>query len=335
MPISCIDHKGQQFPSIEAMCRHWNVNSGTYATRIRQGLSLQESLEGPSVPFFTDHLGQRFPSVEQMANHWGINPGTLHHRLNSGWDIKDALTKPPAHQPVKDFLGNTFPSIAALCRHYNITEATYKTRIDRNWSLKDTLTTPSKHPPITGDDGKIYPSIAAYCRAIGIHPSTYNSRKQQGKSVSGPPGNKVACTDHLGKTYTSRSAMAKAYGINLEKLRYRLDHGWSLEDALTKDVKPTDTSVIDPISNKTFSSLQNLCKHYGLNYSTVFSRMKNGMTLKEALSAFTENTQIDEHVKVLQKIEDIYYAVVIDNTDDIWTHHQIVEYIRKHPKREG
>lgn len=335
MPISCIDHKGQQFPSIEAMCRHWNVNSGTYATRVRQGLSLQEALEGPIVPSFSDHLGQHFSSLDQMANHWGIKPRILKNRLKVGWDIETALTKPSLQQPVQDFLGNKFPSIAALCRHYNISESAYKTRLNLGWSLKDTLTKPSKTQRIIGDDGKEYPSIAAYCRTIGIHPTTYHKRKHQGISANAPAGNKVACTDHLGNTYPSRSEMAKAYGINLEKLRYRLDHGWTLQDALTTDVASQDTSVIDPISNKTFDSLQHLCAHYGLKYATVFSRMKKGMTLKESLSVIPENTTIDEHLKVLHRIEDIYYTVVIDTVEDIWTHHQIVEYIRKHPKREG
>lgn len=42
--------------------------------------------------------------------------------------------------------------------------------------------------------------------------------------------------DHLGKTYKSLVAMARAWGISYSTLISRLDLGWTVEDALTRPV---------------------------------------------------------------------------------------------------
>lgn len=44
--------------------------------------------------------------------------------------------------------------------------------------------------------------------------------------------------DHLGKTYVSMTAMAKAYGLTYMQLKLRLCNEWTLERALTTPIKP-------------------------------------------------------------------------------------------------
>lgn len=38
------DHVGNKFTSVNAMCKYWDVNLGTYKYRVKQGLSVEEAL---------------------------------------------------------------------------------------------------------------------------------------------------------------------------------------------------------------------------------------------------------------------------------------------------
>ena len=40
----CVDHLGQHFDSVKAMCRHYGINSMTYRVRIRRGYSIEQAL---------------------------------------------------------------------------------------------------------------------------------------------------------------------------------------------------------------------------------------------------------------------------------------------------
>ncbi len=80
-------------------------------------------------------------------------------------------------------------------------------------------------------------------------------------------------TDHLGKTYKSKSEMAKAYGLDLKLLYYRLKSGWSLEKALT--TPKADTSA---------AASKEAAKH-GISASTYRNRVARGWDAVEAAVA--------------------------------------------------
>ena len=45
--ISCADHTGREFPSIQAMCDFWQINRSTYHNRLRAGTLLRQILTAP------------------------------------------------------------------------------------------------------------------------------------------------------------------------------------------------------------------------------------------------------------------------------------------------
>lgn len=79
------------------------------------------------------------------------------------------------------------------------------------------------------------------CAAYEISISMYNKRLKQGYSIeealtirkrakNANKGKEVR--DHLDNTYPSLTQMAKHYGLTACILQYRLDKGYTLEDAL-------------------------------------------------------------------------------------------------------
>lgn len=98
--------------------------------------------------------------------------------------------------------------------------------------------------PCTDHLGHKYTSIKEMCKQYNIHPEAFSRRiKVYGwsieKALTTPvkPNGGLKCTDHTGKRFKSITKMCKYHNIERKVFEYRISHGWSLEDALTK---PTD-----------------------------------------------------------------------------------------------
>jgi hypothetical protein len=139
---SVTDHLGNEFPSISAMCRHYNTNSSSYKYKLDKGLSLEEALtkSSPMAICVTDHLGNKFPSISAMCKYWNISDNSYKKRMHQGWTMKDALTKTVyTNVPIIDLYGNEFSNIKSICAYYNLSIPTYKARLRNNYSQIECL----------------------------------------------------------------------------------------------------------------------------------------------------------------------------------------------------
>jgi hypothetical protein len=89
--------------------------------------------------------------------------------------------------------------------------------------------------------GNRYPNIKAMCSRWDILPETFTRRiNVYGMSLEEALTRPVKhnggqrCSDHTGKRYRSRSSMCRQWNIERKLFEYRISHGWSLEDALTR-----------------------------------------------------------------------------------------------------
>ena len=89
--------------------------------------------------------------------------------------------------------------------------------------------------------GKVFDSIKEMCDFWNIPPETFNRRiKVYGysleKALTTPLryNSNIACYDHQGEWFKSKSHMCDHWGIGRKLFDYRISRGWSLEDALTK-----------------------------------------------------------------------------------------------------
>lgn len=129
--IAITDHLGQEFPSINAMCKHWKVARSTFRLRTeKKGWSVERALTEPvkqtnsmRAQHWTDHLGNDFPSLNAMCEAWGITHHTFSTRVNRlGWSVEKALTTPTVinASECSDEMGHIFPTIGDMCHYYNI-----------------------------------------------------------------------------------------------------------------------------------------------------------------------------------------------------------------------
>ncbi|SFL54074.1 hypothetical protein SAMN05216390_1435 [Lachnospiraceae bacterium KH1T2] len=88
--------------------------------------------------------------------------------------------------------------------------------------------------------------------------------------------------DHKGICYKSMAEMLRAYGLTKTQYYNRIEKGWDIEHILTTPKQ--NTEVVDHLGNK-FTSLKNMCNHYGIAEDT-FKRRYNlrRWTLEESLT---------------------------------------------------
>lgn len=93
------------------------------------------------------------------------------------------------------------------------------------------------------------------------------------------------CKDHTGKRYPTLSDMCKAYNIKLETFRRRTEvYKWSLEKALTTPVKPNGGQYCYDHNGTRFKSVTLMCEHWGIDRKTYSYRIKQGLSVEEALT---------------------------------------------------
>lgn len=112
-----------------------------------------------------------------------------------------------------------------------------------------------------------------------------------------------------GQEYT-QSELARKHGIRLETLRYRLEAGVSLEDALKT---PPVWSLNIEWQGQLYSAAK-LAKKYGMSGPVLRYRLNNGMSLEEALT---------------KKVDQIGRQATINLTSSNGETHTIKEWAKK------
>lgn len=190
--IRSIDHEGNEFPTMKAMCKYWNISINAYKSRLEAGMSVKDALTSDR---FTvkDHLGNSYDSIDSMCQAYNITPAAYYQRLKKNWSLEKTLmtklryTKKRTQETTSDktdHLGNTYPDMQSMCDTYGIEMLTYKRRLERGWDKKTALTEPidtTKHGmEVTDPYGKTFPMLKDMLLQYHIKTSAWFERKQKG-----------------------------------------------------------------------------------------------------------------------------------------------------------
>ena len=66
------------------------------------------------------------------------------------------------------------------------------------------------------------------------HQGVYHLSIEEALTRPVKPNGGQACRDHQGTRFRSRTLMCEHWNMDRKLFEYRISHGWSLEDALTK-----------------------------------------------------------------------------------------------------
>lgn len=193
--------------------------------------------------------------------------------------------------------GNPYPSIVAACNAYNtVAITTVYARICKGWSLEKAIITPSdRATPSKDHKGIEYKTFADMCRAYDLNKQTVNSRLDHGWSIEEALTTKAreyTYTEHnkrahsitvAGVKYRSIRLACKAHNKSTALVAYRVQiKGMTYEEAiLSPMVKKHECQDHKGNYYKDFSTM---AKAYGKTAQLVRDRMKQGFTLKRALT---------------------------------------------------
>jgi len=233
-----------------------------------------------------------------------IGRSTFIYRIKQGWKLEDALTKPIkagsriGKVKCEDHLKNRYSSLENMCKAYGIAREAFMSRINNGWSLEDALTTPirskSKFESID-HTGKEYNSLDEMCKHYNISKATLYARLNRGMSLEDAltiPVDKIGIKDYRdpsGNTYNNIVEICNAYGISKSTVYLRLHKGMSLEDALTLPVDKIGIKDYRDPSGNTYNNIDEICNAYGISKSTVYLRLRKGMSLEDAIKTPVRN----------------------------------------------
>lgn len=139
------DHLGNEYASINEMCRAYGTNKSALRSRIELGWTLRQILENPGrirhgKPC-TDGNGNRFETETEMRGLYGVSYATYSHRMrNMGLTPDEAVSAENLHvRPCRDHLGNGFRCTADMLAWWNSSNGIYASREDAGLAMKARL----------------------------------------------------------------------------------------------------------------------------------------------------------------------------------------------------
>jgi len=98
----------------------------------------------------------------------------------------------------------------------------------------------------------------------------------------------ISSRDHLGDTFKSLASMCRFWGKDPRIVWYRLEAGWSMEDALTKPSTPFNQrnrkAGCKDHTGRKFDTQKDMARYWGISINTFRVRVKLGWSIEEALT---------------------------------------------------
>lgn len=312
--MGCIDHKGNSYKDIVAMCKHYGISTSTYYKKLNAGYSKADILNKVPVPVM-DHKGNEFKNVEEMCDYYNINRRTFYRLRKEGKTVSEIFNTVET-KTITDKYGNKFKNISQFCNFYDIRVSQYYYYTNRGKTVDDivNMVEDIRHSPnrrslsqhrsgkVINFEGVVYDSVDSLCRTYGIKQNTFYRRRERGftleECVYGKPKNintKIESTphriyDHLGNEFKNVQEMCKFHNVKFGTYRARKSKGLSLSECLSKEMLYKDCHCKSVFyMGKTYPSTREACRVYKVDYNG-FCRYKSyhNLSFKEAMDRYRE-----------------------------------------------
>ncbi len=87
-----------------------------------------------------------------------------------------------------------------------------------------------------------------------------------------------------GREFDSLQSAARAFGLSRNTVDYRLKKGWTPEQAVGLEPRPSHAGrtagIPVRVQGQEFKTIKEAAKHFGRAYTHVFARLKDGCTIE-------------------------------------------------------
>lgn len=291
-----IEFRGKR-QSMSAWAREIGCSLSQLSKRLKQGMSTEEALSKPFLKRPEDgKMSQliEFKGIKRTLIEWAneikIKPTTLYDRLHKGWDVERALTTPLGQGVKKFYLYNgKRKTIAGWSAEKGLSERLVRGRLERGWTIDRSLETPSevKSSRSILFEGK-YRSLAEISQLTGIKTGTLSTRLNNGWDIDKAVGTPVDTERSKSRTLEIRgerhttTEWAKLYGVPSHLILQRIDHGWTVERAITEPV--AERKYHDLTYKGQTHSMSDWARLLGIKFSTLSQRINSGWSVEDALT---------------------------------------------------
>ena len=292
--------EGKTFKSISEACRYYNLEFNLVNNRLYKGWSIEEAF---GLKYRNDNYkeitveGKTFKSIAEAAKYYNLRLDLVHNRLRRGSTIKDAFTKDSNPAIEYKYLnltifGKTFKYIVEAAEYYNINYGVIYRRLENGWSIEDGVSIPVKEgvvgKTITVGNNE-FVSISEAARYYNLDNGKIYYRLKNGWTIDEAfelvKKEKATIKPIIveGVSYKSITEACKHYNLDPKRIIYRLNNGWSVEEAFGFVEKE---KIVEPITitveGRTYNSIAEACKHYNLRSGKVYGRINRGWSIEEA-----------------------------------------------------
>lgn len=108
-----------------------------------------------------------------------------------------------------------------------------------------------------------------------------------------------------GREFESINSAAVEFGLSRNTVDYRLSKGWTPEQALGLEARPSHagrtTGVAVKVQGQEFANIKQAAKHFGRAYTHIFERLKAGCTIEQALGLVKRTDSLQTEYPELSK----------------------------------
>ena len=108
-----------------------------------------------------------------------------------------------------------------------------------------------------------------------------------------------------GREFDSIGGAASTFGLSRNTVDYRLSKGWTPEQAVGLEPRPshagTTSGIPVKVQGQEFTSIKQAAKHFGRSYTHIFARLKEGCTIEQALGLVKRTDSLQSEYPELAK----------------------------------
>lgn len=184
-----------------------------------------------------------------------------------------------------------------LCEVFNLKYKLVWDRMNRGYSIEDAMSENFKNGIL--EYKGVRGSLHHICKTLGVSYNTVRNRLDKDYTLddafSGKKLDSSVSRRFSGKQYTYKGLtgnlayLCREFNFNYATANKRLNNDFSIEDVFSEfDMRHTPKKKGDFITYKGYTGiLKDVCNHFGLNYSSVRSKIYlKGMSTKDALNYF-------------------------------------------------
>lgn len=220
----------------------------------------------------------------------------LQNRLKSGWSLEEAIETAPktkiTNGAVVFYDGKRYPSVKSLAKELELPYVSLQHYYTRRGDIDEAVKCcRESSEQVLELWGNVYESLSEIAHTFGLSYYHLSSRMRNGGELKEVVMNALSLepvTFH-GKKYESFVDLCSEYHIQPTNVYGRLGSGFSLEDALTRPIKPIGNRNSISYKGEDYESKVALCRAYGISYGMVREQMRtNPLDFLEVFDVFVQ-----------------------------------------------